>query len=414
MAVQAILIVATGWHIPSVRAQFGMSQGGAAPSPSSLLNDLRAIQSAPQGGAQQAPGLGGPAGGGFGSLGGSGSSGFGGGVASGFGGNVGGFGGGAPLAKGGAFGMPPPVGGAGFGFAAGSAPAGGGFGFGPGAARAGMGGVHMGGMGMGGAPAMGAQQGSELPHDMDLECAGGPRSAAWQLTKKRFQGLFNEVGGAYHPVPKETLTAALEGAILDLKTAGALSPQASDECGFGKLSLQLVSFANTEDPSGLMQLFGSIEQVASPVLTMLLDLPWAAVAMSGWPLFGLLNQINLKKHQIPAVVQSMEELDGTNDSITKSFMAEVSAALTNGDNAALAKAGAAFLTQESTGSALGPLTGVAAQAVGAAKIEERAAFLEALQGLFKQVVSSGAELDMALTTQWPLFGLIHTAIKGLL
>eukprot|EP00927_Polykrikos_kofoidii_P056753 TRINITY_DN5082_c0_g3_i1.p1 TRINITY_DN5082_c0_g3~~TRINITY_DN5082_c0_g3_i1.p1 ORF type:complete len:412 (-),score=83.98 TRINITY_DN5082_c0_g3_i1:64-1299(-) len=411
MAVQAIFIAAAGLHIRSVSAQFGMVQGGAAPSPSSLLSDLRAIQSSPQRGGQQAPGFGGSAGG----FGGGAATGFGGGAGLGFGSGFGGFGGGTSPAGGGAFGMAPPLGGAGLGLAAGTGSAGGGFGLGQGAAPVGMGGVPMGGMGMGGASAMGVQQeGSDLPQDPDFECVSGPRSAAWQSVKKRFQDLFKGASGAYHSVPKETLSAASEGAILDLKTAGALSPQASDECGFGKLSLQLVSFASTEDPSILVQLFGSLEQVASPVLTMLLDVPWAATALSGWPLFGLLNLINLRKHEIPALVQSMEELDGTDDPITKSFLAEVVAALASGDNAALAQAGVAFLKQESKGSALGPLTGIASQAVGATKPEERAAFLQAMQGLFKQVVSSGAELDMALTTQWPLFGLIHTALGGLL
>lgn len=265
------------------------------------------------------------------------------------------------------------------------------------------------GSSMGGAQ----QQGSATQGEVDWACVNGPRSEAWQSAKKGFRGLFAGPSGPYQLVSKETLAAAIESTIKDLKNAGAFSPQAADECGLGKLSVQLGSLVGLEDSTALMNLFAGHEPIASPVLTMLLDVPWYALAVSGWPVFGLLNQINLRKQLIPGVMQSIEALDGTTDASTKSFLAEVTTALGSGDNDALAKAGAAFLKQESKGSALGPLTALAAQAIGSPTVDERGALLQTVQAGFKQVLGTAAELDMALTTQWPLFGIIHATLGSL-
>eukprot|EP00927_Polykrikos_kofoidii_P079087 TRINITY_DN75876_c0_g1_i1.p1 TRINITY_DN75876_c0_g1~~TRINITY_DN75876_c0_g1_i1.p1 ORF type:complete len:296 (-),score=68.78 TRINITY_DN75876_c0_g1_i1:107-994(-) len=274
--------------------------------------------------------------------------------------------------------------------------------------QAGLGGANA-GSSMGGVQ----QQGSATPKEVDWACVHGPRGEVWQSAKKGFQGLFAGPSGPYQVVSKETMKAAMDGIIADLKNAGAFSPQAADECGLGKLSVQLASLVGLEDPAALMNLFAGHEPIASPVLTMLLDVPWVALAVSGWPVFGLLNQINLRKQLIPGVMQSIEALDGTTDANTKSFLAEVTTSLGSGDKAALAKAGAAFLKQESKGSALGPLTALAAQAIGSPSLDERGALLQTVQAGFKQVLGTAAELDMALTTQWPVFGIIHATLETL-
>lgn len=392
----------------STNGQFG--GGGTAPSTNSLLNDLRAIQFPPGGQQQQQQGQ---ATGGLG-----------------MGGGMGGFGGGMGATGFGATGQQAPtVGGGAFG--------GGGFGglgaFGAGAAQPQGMGMGLGGgmqqpggmgMGMGGMPPMGAQPGAQAAQapgadegTMDLLCMDGPRAAAWQQVKRRFNAIFESGQGPFMLAPREALQASMEGALNDLKSVGGLSPEAAEECGLGKLTLQLLSFAAIDDPTALVQLFGSFEQLTSPVLTMLLDVPWAALAASGWPIFGLMGQMNLRKQHVEGAMNT-EALDGLADPISQQFLAYLLTALQNGDANMMQQAGAAYLQadgespQGGSGSALGPLTAIAAQAAAAANVQDRGAFLQGMQQGFKQVIGSGPELDIALSTNWPLWGLLHVSMSS--
>merc|ERR1719188_709643 len=256
--------------------------------------------------------------------------------------------------------------------------------------------------------------GSEPPED--LSCSAGPRAAAWGSAKQRFRSVFagTAAGGTtpFQLASRELLTAAMQGAIQDLKAVNALGPEAVDECGFGKLCLQLLSFAAIDDPSVLPQLFSGLEQLASPVLTLMLDIPWALLGQTGFPFFGLLAQLNLRKGHVPGAFNS-EAVDGLDDPVGRTFQAELTAALQGaGSGDAVEKASAAFLARESKGSALGPLTAMAAQAATVAGVQERVAILQGLQTGFQQVIGNAGELDIALSTQWPLWGLIHVAVDG--
>lgn len=273
-----------------------------------------------------------------------------------------------------------------------------------------MGGA-MGGGGLGAPPppmpSMGATgAGPEAPED--LGCTTGAHAVAWQNAKQRFRSVTSAPLGL---APREVLVGALEGAITDLKAASALSTQATDECGFGKLFLQLMSIATVDDPAGLAQVFSAIEQIASPVLTLALDVPWDAVAKSGWPLFGILAQINLRKVQAGTLDTS--GIDGLGDPTTKAFHAELTAALSR-DGAAIEAASSAFLKKENQSpSALAPLTAMSAQAAGQTELPVRAEMLAATQAVMKQVLGDAAELDIALSTSWPLWGLLHIAVDSL-
>mmetsp|Transcript_15597 Transcript_15597/g.35463 ORF Transcript_15597/g.35463 Transcript_15597/m.35463 type:complete len:342 (-) Transcript_15597:81-1106(-) len=331
---------------PCGRAQMPM---GGAPSPNSLLNDLRAIQF-PAGGDQQAAGAFGMAGG---------------------------------------MGMPQGM-------------------------PQGMGGMPMGGMqqgmpqgmGMGGAPGMPQQGVSDPPPD--LACTASPRTPAWGAAKQHFRALFP---GRSVPqlASREAMSSSMEGALRDLKSMEALGPQAVDECGLGKLCLQLLSFASIDDPTALVQLFSGFEQLSSPVLTMLLDVPWVALAAAGWPIFGLMSQLNLRRSHVPGALNN-DAVDGLDDPVNRAFQMELKSAP---DHAAVEKAAAAYLQKETKGSALGPLTAMAAQAAGSSSPQERMAILQGLQVGFKQVIGSPGELDIAMGTQWPLWSYLHAAIEGL-
>merc|ERR1719464_1852738 len=100
--------------------------------------------------------------------------------------------------------------------------------------------------GMGGVPMGGGMQQPDAPPD--LACSASPRTPAWAAAKQHFRGLFP--GGAAVPqlASREAMTASMEGALRDLKAMEALGSQAADECGLGKLCLQLLSFGSIDDP----------------------------------------------------------------------------------------------------------------------------------------------------------------------
>ena len=52
------------------------------------------------------------------------------------------------------------------------------------------------------------------------------------------------------------------------------------------------------------------EAFASPVLTLLLDIPWVATALSGWPLFGLMAQMSLRKAEALNGLIDQNQIDG--------------------------------------------------------------------------------------------------------
>lgn len=246
----------------------------------------------------------------------------------------------------------------------------------------------------------------EIPDDMG--CAAGPHAAAWALAKQRFRAVTAAPLGM---VPVQVLAEALQAVMQDLKAANALAPSTENECGLGKLCLQLLSVVSMEDPMPLTQLFTSFEQISSPVLTLLLDVPWAAIAQAGWPLFGLLAQIGLRKSQAAAI--NTDAIDGMNDPAVRAFADELQLALGR-DGAALEAAAQAFLQKETAaGSPLAPMTAMAAQAAGTPQLPERAQMLGALQAGLKQSVGDAAELDVALSTKWPLWGLLTVGVDSL-
>merc|ERR1719399_84839 len=230
----------------------------------------------------------------------------------------------------------------------------------------------------------------------DMECTSGSQAAAWQSVKNRFRNIFTGPGGGFVLTPREQLVATLHGAMEDLMATKALTGESGD-CGLGRLCLQILSVLTVEDPAALVSLLQQTEQLASPILTLLLDVPWGLVGRSGWPFFGLLSQFNLRKLHAGS---NDEQTDGLTDPLAKQFHAEIATALPAGNTEALKAAATAFLEKGQQQSPLGPFCAVAAQA--AVSAEERPQMLQGLQVALKQVMNSAAELEVALSTRWPL------------
>jgi len=260
--------------------------------------------------------------------------------------------------------------------------------------------------------AQGVQPGEQTIED--FACLVGPRAVTWASAKQRFRSVFL-IQAPWALVPKEVMISTLDSGVADLRGHSALAPELSHECGLGKLSIQLMTMSTIEDPSALAELFAGVEQLSAPVLTMLLDVPWLALAQSGWPIFGLLSQINVRKGQVPGLLND-DAIDGMQDPRTKQFLLELMAGLDAKegiDGVAVQRAAGNFMDAGVAGSPLGLLTAMAAQASVAPDAQERVELLNLLQKGFKNIIGSGQVLDVALSTKWPLWGLIHMAIDML-
>lgn len=242
-----------------------------------------------------------------------------------------------------------------------------------------------------------------------FDCKAGPHAATWQSVKMQFRNIFNKDGTALIRTDKKVLTNVMESVMKELKDTGALTPKTEGECGLGRLSLQLLSFTTLPDEA-LLQLFSSSEEIASPVLTVLLDTPWLAVAQSGWPIMGLLGEINLQKRASDVINRA--EVDGLDKPVGVAFHRELTEALIKGDSAALGQLTNIYLigVDDADRGSLATLTALAAQAASS-DVKERMQRMDMVQDGLKQAVGNAMELDIALGTQWHLWGLMHIAVE---
>jgi hypothetical protein len=250
-----------------------------------------------------------------------------------------------------------------------------------------------------------AQQEGEYLVGLD-NCASGPRGAVWSSVRSKIRGIFEKDGNALVRTETQVLSDISAAVYKELKEAQALTQDGADECGLGRLSFQLLSFASA-DAEALLELFSSSEKLASPVLTSLLDVPWLAVAKSGWPIFGLLSEINHQKRH--AGVSNKDEVDGLDKPIGQAFYQELLEAVIKGDGATIGQVTNLYLSMDNKDK--NAYASLAALVAGAASSEakDRMQLLDVTQKGLKQVVSNALELDVALGTRWPFWGLMHAA-----
>lgn len=253
-------------------------------------------------------------------------------------------------------------------------------------------------------------QGIAVPPDM--ACVEGPRAVQWSSVKKRFRGLFESVDGPFVPVATDDLVSALKASVADVEAVRGLSTDADavNECGFGKLFIQLLSLVTIDEPAGIAQFFQEHPQVASPVMTMLLDIPWVSMAQSGWPFLGIMAQINYQKTRVLGPVLNVNAIDGlANEAITQYFEL-MTGAQKSGDMLAMAQASQMYLSNPPPESPYATMTAMATQSAISMDINERLKNIQALQDAFKQVLTSAQELDIALTIRWPMWGFLHASV----
>lgn len=246
---------------------------------------------------------------------------------------------------------------------------------------------------------------------LDLGCLAVQRAEAWGDVKQKFHALYNGSSSPWTSNTRLVLQETLDYTVGLLKDSGAFSSDAG-ECGLGRLCLQLLALTVVDNPIGLVTFFANTEKISSPVLTALIDMPWLALASSGWPIFGFLSELSqMRSGQAPGL--SSDAVDGTGDPLGQAFHLQLSAALRASDGAAVADVATAYLQQDLGSSALATMTALSAQAAAVVEPKQRMDLIQAIQSAMKQVLASGAELDIALGTRWPLWALLHVAVDPL-
>lgn len=260
----------------------------------------------------------------------------------------------------------------------------------------------------------GVEQGQQLQMEIppDLGCSEGPRAAVWQSVKGHIRKVFGESGTPpFTQASPDDIAAALSASMEELNAVDALKPETGDNCDFGKLFVRLLSISLSDDPLSVSKAIRESDQFASPVLTLLLDIPWVGTAQSGWPFFGLLAQVNLRKRYVPDSLNH-EQLDGFYEPAAEEFLAKLANAMPDLDLATMAMAAGSYMNSPITGSALGHMTAMCAQAA-VSPLQPRLQGLQVIQSAFKQMVANKEELDVALSTRWPLWTLLHLAVSPL-
>lgn len=253
--------------------------------------------------------------------------------------------------------------------------------------------------------------GMSLPED--LGCLLGAHSAAWGQAKMRFRSIFNDAGSPFEALPSNNISTTLDTIVADLTTEGALKPGVGEECGAGRLFIHLLSLTMSDSPAVVAQFFQEHEAMASPIMTLLLDVPWVSVALSGWPFFGLMSQIGFHKLSLLGSLLNKDAVDNLEDDITRTFFNELMEAKRQGQMGTMMHASNVYMHQSAKGgNALGTLTALSVQTAMEMDPRKRVEGLQVIQTGFRQALTSFAELDIILTTRWPLWAFLHVGIDS--
>jgi len=251
--------------------------------------------------------------------------------------------------------------------------------------------------------------GMNVPHD--LGCTESPQAVAWASAKSHFRALFGEAGpDPFEVASHEAVVKTHQTVMSDLTARGALGGDA-DDCGEGRLFLTLLSVFSADQSTALLQALHSVDQLTSPVLTLLLDIPWIATAQSGWPVFGMLAQLNLKVKKADDLVNT-PEMDGLDHPAANKYFRGLEAAMPSMNFQAMQEASVTYTDKPDEANAFAFLTAMAGQAM-VLPLNERVQVLQSMQQVFKQVVTGRDALIVMLGTRWPLWSFLHAAIMSI-
>merc|ERR1719253_1982821 len=115
------------------------------------------------------------------------------------------------------------------------------------------------------------------------------------------------------------------------------------DCGLGRLLLHIEAMISDEySPVEVGQMFRAIEPVHSPVMTMLLDMPWRSLVNSGWPWAAIMHQVSLRRReQSPP---PMDQLSGVHLQFQQFLMQTINGPLEKDTPAVVSEAAEMYLS----------------------------------------------------------------------
>jgi len=213
------------------------------------------------------------------------------------------------------------------------------------------------------------------------------------------------------------LQALVDKAENTIKAVRGLSFSPVDECSMGRLCMSLMALAAAPDdnsPAGIVPAGGGgagsvLPALAmhSPLLTVLLDVPWRLVLASGWPLFGILAQLNLRRARHDDAPLSGQPA---------MYFMSLGAGLERHEAYSLASLGAEFLRSvegraHASTHVLPGLCALASQLlspeVGTKGGMPTDTALKQVQGFYRQAVQGIEDVQGTLDTAWPLYRVLH-------
>ncbi|CAD7971629.1 unnamed protein product [Amoebophrya sp. A120] len=247
-------------------------------------------------------------------------------------------------------------------------------------------------------------EGASSLEEMDLLCLNGTYAQSWFNVQQKMRYILGP-DAAFNGLDKgNTLEPALYSVLEDMQSAGN-----QDACGVGKLMVQLLSITTVDNDGAVVKTqIENNEQLTSPLLTLLLDIPWNAYQPM-WPMFGFLAQLAMRR--VLAGVNN-EAVDGLVQPELQQFASALNMGIINGDLEALKALSQAFIDAGEDAIAQSPmgfLTAVFTQAAVANTTEEAQMMFFESQKVLKKMIFTPADLDTTMSTRWPLWGMAYLA-----
>jgi len=240
---------------------------------------------------------------------------------------------------------------------------------------------------------------------MDLICRKSAYSQTWLAVQQKMQYILGP-GAAFVALNKDQ---TLEPFLASMMEDVASVPKANEaECGTGQLMIQLLKVITIDSDGELIGQIKSKDQLSSPILTLLLDVPWTAYQPE-WPLFGLLAQAAVRRSQTHT---NNEAIDGLVQPELKQFASAMNNAIGESNLEALKALSQTFIDSGADAmqvSPIGFLTAIFTQAATAPTKTEAAAMFSDAQILLKRMITSPADLEVTLGSHWPLWGMAYLA-----
>jgi len=240
---------------------------------------------------------------------------------------------------------------------------------------------------------------------MDLTCMKSAQVQTWLKVQQTFQYILGPGAGFGALSKEQTLEPALDSIMEDI---ASIPKENAGDCTIGQLMLQLLKVITVDSDGELIGKLKNQATLSSPILTLLLDVPWTTYQPQ-WPIFGLLAQAAVKRSQTHT---NTEAVDGFTHPQLKDFASAMNHAIREANLEDLKGLSRSFIDSGSSAMEASPiafLTAVFTQAATAPTKQEAQSMFSDAQILMKNMITSPDGLEVTLGSRWPLWGMAYLA-----